>query len=163
MADIPQLFIGRLTYVEPLPALDDVRFERIVRGFAKHYDVTTLDGSRFTFARGEGYLRIGAGDAFGYVDSGIVERLRDRVQPADVAGDNVVAMPPRYNGLKLSFNFRVLLVYWAVSLIAGWLFFGGDWPYWLVGFIAATAASAALVRRSLRAKLAVWLARETWN
>lgn len=70
--DPSQLFVGRLVYVEPVAALDDIRFERIIRGFAQHYEVTTHDAASFSFERGEGYLEISKGDAFGYVDRGTI-------------------------------------------------------------------------------------------
>jgi hypothetical protein len=163
MSDVGQLLIGKLIYEEPFSALDDVRFERVIRGFAQHYDVTTHNASDFSFARGEGYLQISRGDAFGYVDSGRVERLSNAAPPMEAIGGNVVLMPPRYHGLRFTLNIRVLLVYWAFALLVGWLFFGGEWIFWLAGFFVAAAASVALIRRSLRAKLSTWLARESWN
>jgi hypothetical protein len=161
--DLGQLFLGRLVYEEASAALDDVRFERIIRGFAKHYDVTTHSSSLFSFARGEGYLQISRGDAFGYVDSGSIERLSNSPEPMDAPGGNVILMPPRFYGLRFTLNIRVLLIYWAFALVIGWLFFGGDWMFWLVGFVAASTTSIVLIRRSLRAKLDTWLARESWN
>lgn len=78
-------------------------------------------------------------------------------------GGNVILMPPRYHSLRFALNIRVLLVYWAFLLLVGWMFIGGDWMFWLCGFVVATIVSVALVRRSLRGKLGAWLARESWN
>jgi hypothetical protein len=161
--NLGQLLIGRLVYEEPVPALDDVRFERIIRGFARHYDVTTESNTRFSFARGEGYLQISRGDAFGYVDSGSVERLSHITETIDAPGGNVILMPPRFYGLRFALNIRVLMIYWAFVLFLGWMFFAGPWIAWVFGFIAAATLSVVLVRRSLRAKMADWLARGSWN
>ncbi len=161
--DMGQLMLGRVVYEEAVPALDDVRFERIIRGFAQHYEVVTNSSTAFSFARGEGYLQANRGDAFGYVDSGSVERLTNSAEPVEAPGGNVILMPPRFYGLRFSLNIRVLLIYWAFGLLLGWMFFGGEWILWLAGFVAAAVLSITLIRRSLRAKLNQWLARESWN
>lgn len=161
--DLGQLMLGRVVYEEAVPALDDVGFERIIRGFAGHYEVTADSSTAFSFALGEGYLQANRGDAFGYVDSGSVERLTNSADPLEVPGGNVVLMPPRFYGLRFALNIRVLLIYWAFGLLLGWMFFGGQWIFWLAGFVAAATLSITLIRRSLRAKLSQWLARESWN
>jgi hypothetical protein len=161
--DLGQLFAGRLVYDAPVAALDDVRFERIVRGFAQHYEVTHHSASTFSFERGEGYINIGRFDAFGLVDHGSVERLRAVPPEIDGAGGNVILMPTRYAGLHFTLHIRVIMTLWAFGMLSGWIFIRGDWMWWLIGFIAAVTGTIVLIRRSLRAKLGAWLARESWN
>jgi hypothetical protein len=155
--------LGRLVYVEPSPALDDIRFERIVRGFAQHYDVTSHSARSFSFARGEGYLRLDRWDAFGYVDGGHVERLTDNFPEDQEPVGDVVMMPPRFNALRFSFNLRVALAFWVFVLLCGWLLIGGDWMWWLIGLVIAYGMTISVVRRSVRAKLETWLVRASWD
>lgn len=161
--DLGQLFAGRLVYDAPVAALDDVRFERIIRGFERHYLVTNHNATQFSFERGEGYINIGRFDAFGFVDHGSVERLRQAPTAIDGAGSNVILMPSGYVGLRFVLHIRVILALWAVGLLAGWIFIRGDWMLWLIGFVAIVTATIVLIQRSLRAKLNAWLARESWN
>jgi hypothetical protein len=161
--DLGQLFAGRLVYDAPVAALDDVRFERIERGFAQHYEVTSRSTSTFSFERGEGYIKIGRFDAFGLVDYGTIERLRELPPEIEGAGGNVILMPTRYAGLRFVLHIRVIMTLWAFTMLSGWIFIRGDWMWWLIGFIAVVTGTIVLIRRSLRAKLAAWLARESWN
>jgi hypothetical protein len=155
------LLAGRLVYDAPVAALDDVRFERIIRGFAQHYEVTTSSGTKFSFARGEGYLRLDRLDAFGSVDGGSVERLR-RSREADFGG-NVVPLQPQFANLRFTLTIRVILIFWAATALFGWMLFGGDWIFWIAGLCLAYAATIKLIQYSLRQKLTRWLARESWH
>jgi hypothetical protein len=158
------LFTGRLVYDEAWAALDDVRFDRIVQGFAQHYELHSDSANQFSFARGEGYLRLERRDAFGYVDGGTVARLGATPRNETVMeGGNIIIMPPRYGVLRFDFRIRVVLAFWAFALGSGFLFFGGDWLIWLIAFIAAFGATIALIKYSLKRKLKIWLARESWN
>jgi hypothetical protein len=161
--DLGQLFAGRLVYDAPVAALDDVRFERIVRGFGQHYEVTSQSASKFYFERGEGYINIGRFDAFGFVDHGSVERLRELPPEIEGVGGNVILMPKRYAGLRFMLHIRVIMTLWAFVMLSGWIFIRGDWMWWLIGFIAVVTGTIVLIQRSLRRKLADWLARESWN
>ncbi len=157
------LFAGNLVYDEAWAALDDVRFDRIVAGFAQHYNVAQESGSSFSFARGEGYLRLDRWDAFGYVDGGKVTRVRSAPAQSPLGDGNVIMMPPRYGLLRFELGIRVVLTFWAFALGIGYLSAGGDWLWWLIAFIAAYGVTIALIRRSLTKKLKLWLARESWN
>ncbi len=59
--DLPRLFIGTLIYNEPMAALDDLRFERILRGFAGHYLVHPLSQTQFALNGGRGLTDLNAG------------------------------------------------------------------------------------------------------
>ncbi len=72
-------------------------------------------------------------------------------------------MPTRYAGLRFVLQIRVILTLWAFALLSGWIFIRGDWMWWLIGFIGVVSVTISLIRRSLRAKLEAWLARESWN
>lgn len=157
------LFAGNLVYDEAWAALDDVRFDRIVAGFAQHYNVAHDGQASFSFARGEGYLRLDRWDAFGYVDGGKVTRVRSAPAQSPLADGNVILMPPRYGLLRFELGIRVVLAFWAFALGIGYLSAGGDWLWWLIAFIAAYSVTIALIRRSLSKKLKLWLARESWN
>ncbi len=157
------LLKGELRFEVPIGALDDIRFERIVRGFAAHYLITRRDSSGFAFERGEGYVRAGRWDAFGYVDSGTVKRLAQASDTFAELGENVVAFQPRYAGLSCAFNIRVLLIFWVVALAAGGWLIGGPAVVWAFGFLVAIVFTAQLTRTSFQRKLNNWLARESWN
>ncbi len=158
--DLARLFTGTLVYDEPMSALDDARFERIISGFGGHYLVTPRSNVSFSFERGEGFDRFGRWDAFAYVDSGDVTRLRGAAVEIE---PGVSLLPPAWNALRLTLNVRVILIFWAAALIVGWWFSGGDWLFWLIGFLALYGAQVWLIRRSVRAKLRQWLVRESWN
>jgi hypothetical protein len=158
--DLPRLFIGTLIYNEPMAALDDLRFERILRGFAGHYLVHPLSQTQFAFERGEGFDRFERWDAFAYVDGGTVTRLRG-VEPVRIeASGNIRHFPAPWTALRFELNIRVLLIFWAFTLIIARSFVGGDWLFWGLGFLALYGAHIALIRRSLGAKLKRWVARE---
>ena len=159
--DLPRLLIGTLIYEEPLAALDDVRFERILRGFASHYVVHPLSHLQFAFERGEGFDRFERLDAFAYVDGGTVQRLRVRPVEDWSAEGQVVTLPPPWTALRFELNIRVVLIFWALALIIARSFLGGDWLFWGLGFVALYGLHIALIRRSLRAKLKRWVVRET--
>ncbi len=161
--DLRQLARGRLVYDEPIAALDDIRFERILRGFADHYDVSSHSGSLFSFDRGEGYPRFERFDAFAYVDAGTVERLRNLAMADAVVDGNLVMMPPRFSAVRFSFNIRVITIFWAFALFAGWALLRGDLLFWGIGFLALYGLHIGLVAASLRRKLKRWLAKESWN
>jgi hypothetical protein len=57
----------------------------------------------------------------------------------------------------------VILALWLMLFIISYFIVGGDWLYWIFGFFAVYGCHIALVRRSLKAKINQWLARETWN
>ena len=57
----------------------------------------------------------------------------------------------------------MVLIFWALGLIIARSFTGGDWLFWLIGFLTLYGAHVALIGRSLKKKLGRWLARETWN
>lgn len=161
--DLGRLFIGTLDYREPFAALDDVRFERILRGFGGHYVVHPTSHTSFSFERGEGFDTFEKWDAFAYVDGGTVTRLRDQAEVQSDPASNIAILPPPWSGLRFSLNVRVVLIFWALALIIARSFTGGDWLFWLIGFLVLYGAHVALIRRSLRKKLARWLARESWN
>lgn len=161
--DLPRLFLGTLDYTEPMAALDDVRFERILRGFGSHYVVTPVSHTRFAFERGEGFDTFEKWDAFAYVDGGTVTRLRDAFEAEAAPGSNIAILPPPWSALRFTLNIRVVLIFWALGLIIARSFTGGDWLFWLIGFLTLYGAHVALIRRSLKKKLARWLARESWN
>jgi hypothetical protein len=160
--NLPRLFLGTLAYDEPVAALDDARFERVIDGFAGHYLVTPLSNVEFRFERSEGFDRFGRWDAFAYVDGGSVMRLRDRT-PIEGADAKVAVLPPPWFALHFTLSVRVILIFWAAGLALGWFFLGGAWIFWLFGFFGLYGLHIALIRASLRRKLAVWLAREGWN
>lgn len=159
--DLPRLLIGTLIYEEPMAALDDMRFERILRGFASHYVVHPLTQLQFAFERGEGFDRFERLDAFAYVDGGTVQRLRVRPVEDWSAEGQVVTLPPPWTALRFELNIRVVLIFWALALIIARSFIGGDWLFWGLGFVALYGLHIALIRRSLRAKLRKWVVRET--
>ncbi len=161
--DLASLVRGQLVYSVREAALDDVRFERILRGFADHYEVTSHSLSRFDFERGEGYLRAGRFDAFGLVDGGIVERLRDASDANPPALGNVIQFAPRFGWLRFSLNLRVTFAIWTILFIAGFVIVGGDWLAWLVALVGVVTVTIILVQLSLKSKLRRWLARESWN
>jgi hypothetical protein len=150
--DLGSLVRGQLVYSVREPALDDIRFERILRGFADHYEVTSHSLARFDFERGEGYVRAGRFDAFGLVDGGTVERLRDTSESNLPALGNVIQFAPR-------FGFAI----WLILFVAGCVIIGGDWLAWIVALVAVWTATIILVQLSLKSKLRRWLARESWN
>jgi hypothetical protein len=160
--DLLQLFLGRLVYEEPVAALDDVRFERIIRGFGSHYQVTSASNTKFSFERGEGYHRFERLDAFAYVDLGSVERLGVK-GIAPLPDGNVIMMPPRFSSVRFTLQMRVIVAFWAFLFFSGWILIGGDALFWGIGFLIAYAVQAAMTVRSLRAKLTRWLARGSWN
>jgi hypothetical protein len=161
--NLQALVRGELVYVQSWPALDNVRFERIITGFEQHYDVALLSGELFQFTRGEGYLKLEKWDAFGLVDSGSVERLRATRDEEQGPGGNIVMMPSRYTMLRYSLNIRVALIYLAMAVVIGALAIGGSWIFWLFGYFFSIAFIVALVRVSLKRKLKSWLAKESWN
>ncbi len=157
--DLGQLARGMLCYAVAEPALDDVRFDRIERGFGEHYAVARLSANRFTFERTEGYLSAGRWDAFGLVDSGTVERV-GHVREAE---GNVISFAPRHGWLRFSLNLRTTFVMWAMLCLFAAIASNGDWLLWLAGFVAVEVVTIFLVQWSLRRKLRTWLARESWN
>ncbi|RJT22639.1 hypothetical protein D5I55_12475 [Chakrabartia godavariana] len=161
--DIGRLFIGTLDYTLPMAALDDARFERILRGFASHYVVNPHSHTSFAFERGEGFDTFEKWDAFAYVDGGDVTRLRGQREVEAEPGANIAILPPPWTALRFTLNIRVVLIFWALALIIARSFTGGDWLFWLIGFLTLYGAHVALIRRSLKKKLARWLARESWN
>ena len=160
--NIGQLFLGTLAYDEPVAALYDARFERVINGFAGHYLVIPLSNVEFRFERGEGFDRFDRWDAFAYVDGGSVIRLRSRTVMED-ADAKVAVLPPPWSALRFTLSVRVILIFWAAALLLGWFFLGGAWIFWLFGFFGLYGLHIALIRASLRRKLARWLAREGWN
>lgn len=163
--DWRRLADGTLRYEMPWPALDDERFRRIEAGFARHYDVewSSIDG--FRFSRGEGYTKLERWDAFGYVDGGTVERLRAEELSLSEPADNVVALPAGFRAIRFTLNIRVIIIFWAILLIAArfFLFEYSSWLPWIGAFVAIYALHVGLVIASLRRKLARWLARQTWH
>jgi len=162
--DWRRLADGMLVYDTPFAALDGERFERIARGFGHHYLVEWANPDGFSFERGEGYTKLQRWDAFGYVDSGTVERLRNpQVALAD-QGSNVVVLPSGWKAIRFALNIRVILIFWAFLLGALWLFTGVGHPAaWLAGFGLVYAVHVRLIMRSLDRKLAAWMARASWN
>ncbi len=161
--DIKQIFLGRLVYDMPIAALDDVRFERIRRGFGQHYLLPLNSPNMFSFERGEGFLSFGRTDAFAAIDKGEIIRLRTESPDPLSAGENVFAFRPIYGALNCTLNIRVILALWLMLFIISYFVVGGDWLFWIVGFFAVYGIHIALVRRSLKAKINGWLARESWN
>ncbi|MBB5687091.1 hypothetical protein [Sphingobium boeckii] len=160
--DWRRLADGTLVYEKPFAALDGERFERIARGFGEHYDTQWLSPDSFSFARGEGYTRLERWDAFGYVDGGTVERLRNEELPA--LGDNIAVLPAGWKAIRFALNMRVILIFWAFLLLMARLFTGeGHVALWLGGFILIYALHVMLIMRSLDGKLATWMARKSWN
>ncbi|MFM7028684.1 MAG: hypothetical protein ACKOXK_08430 [Chakrabartia sp.] len=160
--DLARLLIGTLIYNEPMAALDDMRFERVLRGFASHYVVHPVSQLQFAFERGEGFDRFERWDAFAYVDGGTVMRLRQAL-PEDEGGEasGVVRLPRPWIALRFELNIRVVLIFWALALIVARSFVGGDWMFWGLGFLVLYGGHIALIRRSLKKKLRRWVARET--
>jgi hypothetical protein len=161
--DIKQIFLGKLIYDMPIPALDEVRFERIRRGFGQHYLLPLNSPNMFSFERGEGFLSFGRTDAFAAIDKGEVTRLRSAGPDRMDAGENVFAFRPLYGALHCDLNIRVILALWLMLFIISYFVVGGDWLFWIVGFLAVYGVHITLVRRSLKAKISGWLARESWN
>lgn|GEM_PF-1425059 len=166
--DWTRLPLGQIAWELEWPALDDVRFERVVDGFATHYAVTRRSTDIFDFERGEGFDRFGRLDAFAYVDSGRVQRLR--AAPVELAalagaGGSITAFPAGWRALAFTLNIRVALIFWAVALVATKLIFApwSSWAWWLLGFAFVYAVYVRLAMRSLRAKLETWLRRDSWN
>lgn len=161
--DLAQLVRGTLSYGLREPALDDIRFERILRGFAEHYDIVGNSHSRFSFERGEGYMKSRALDLFSLVDAGSVERVRDPGDNPIMGEGNVVPFLPRYGWLRLTLSMRATFILWSVIILAGWLLIGGGWLYWLVALVAGWTTAIVIVQRSLKRMLRHWLSRESWN
>lgn len=165
--DWTKLPFGILVWQLEWPALDDARFERIVDGFSGHYVVSRTSSEAFDFERGEGFDRFGRFDAFTYVDSGRVERLRAApvALTAAGAGGSVTAFPAGWRAIAFTLNIRVLLIFWAAGLIGAKLLLApwSSWVWWLCGFAFVYAIYAKLAMRSLRAKLERWLRRDSWN
>lgn len=161
--DLGRLFIGTLDYTLPMAALDDARFERILHGFGSHYVVNPHSYTSFAFERGEGFDKFEKWDAFAYVDGGTVTRLREEREVEATPGSNIAILPPPWSALRFTLNIRVVLIFWALALIIARSFTGGDWLFWLIGFLTLYGAHVALIRRSLKKKLGRWLAREGWN
>jgi hypothetical protein len=158
--DVNELVRGRLSYAVREAALDDVRFERVRNGFAAHYLVHDLGANRFSFERGEGYLRAGRFDAFGLVDGGQVERVREA---APLSEGNVIAFAPIHGWLRYSLDIRTTLIVWAFVVFFVAFGFGADWLLSLAALVAIWVATIVLVQASLRKKVQAWLARESWN
>jgi hypothetical protein len=161
--DFGALVRGRLIYEEEWAALDDVRFDRVASGFSQHYLVTRETPSRFTFSRGEGYLKLERWDAFGYVDGGMVERLRDGPERPEPLRENVLPFQPLYARLRFDFRIHAVLIWWLGGLLFGAMAVGGDWLFWGAGFVCVYLGTVLLIRRSLKKKLKLWLARTSWN
>ena len=159
--DLPRLLVGTLIYQEPMAALDDMRFERILRGFSSHYVVHALSQWQFAFERGEGFDRFERLDAFAYVDGGTVQRLRAAPLEEWTAAGQVVQLPPPWTALRFELNIRVVLIFWALAFLIARSFIGGDWLFWGLGFVSLYGLHIALIRRSLRAKLKRWVVRGT--
>jgi hypothetical protein len=157
--DMGQLARGMLCYAVREPALDDVRFDRIIAGFSDHYAVSRQSSNRFSFERTEGYLSVGRFDAFGLVDGGTVERVGEERE----ADGNVITFAPRYGWLRLTLNLRTTFMMTVLIFIFAGIAKGGDWLWWLVGLIASLTVTISIVQASLRRKLRRWLARESWN
>ena len=157
--DLPRLLFGTLIYEEPMAALDDGRFERIVSGFASHYVIHPMSQFQFAFERGEGFDRFERWDAFAYVDGGTVQRLRGVEEVQVETTGNIRRFPAPWAALRFELNIRVVLIFWALALIIARSFVGGDWLFWGIGFAALYGMHIALIRRSLRAKLKKWVAR----
>lgn len=158
--DLGELVRGRLNYAVREAALDDVRFDRIRAGFAAHYLVHDLGANRFSFERGEGYLRAGRFDAFGLVDSGTVERVREG---APVSDGNVIAFAPLNGWLRYTLDIRTTLIVWAFVVFFVAFGMGADWLLSLATLVAIWVVTIVLVQASLRKKVRIWLARESWN
>ncbi len=157
--DMGQLARGMLCYNVHEPALDDVRFERIINGFEEHYAVSRLSSNRFSFERTEGYLRAGRFDAFGLVDGGSVERVGEAWE----SDGNVISFAPRNSWLRFTLNLRATFMIWLLLFLFAAFARGGDWLLWLAAFIAVEALTVLLVQWSLKQKLRTWLARTSWN
>jgi hypothetical protein len=162
--DLAQVFLGRLVFSLPTPAMDDVRFERVLRGFGAHYLISETSGSRFAFERGEGFVKFDRFDPFAAIDRGEVERLRTaRGVHEGGEGSNIVAFAPRFAALHFRLSVQVMYAVWLLLAIFGFLGAGGDPLYWLIGFLGVYGGNIALVRISLKRKLSLWLTRESWN
>jgi len=163
--DWARLLTGVLAYEQPFAALDGERFERIARGFAGHYEIEWLGPDRFGFARGEGYTPLPRLDAFGYVDRGTVTRLRNEEIAIDDAPANVAVLPAGWRAIGFTLSMRVVLIFWAFLIAALYFALFDHTPalYWIGGFVLIAALYIALVVRSLDAKLARWMARESFN
>jgi hypothetical protein len=159
--DLGALVKGRLVYAVREPALDDIRFERILRGFADHYDITAHGQTGFSFERGEGYLKAGRFDAFALVDGGRVDRIRE---PRPESEGNVVVLAPRFGWLRYDLNVRTTLAILAmISFIGAAVGSFDHFAGWIGGFATSVAATVLVVQWSLRRKLRDWLARQSWN
>jgi hypothetical protein len=161
--DLGQILLGKLNYAIPVPALDDARFDRIRWGFGQHYLLPLTSPNMFSFERGEGFLSFERFDPFAAIDKGEVTRLKTESRDPLESGDNVFAFRPLYGALYFSLNIRVILALWLMLFIISSFIVGGDWLYWIFGFFTVYGLHIALVRRSLKAKIGEWLARESWN
>jgi hypothetical protein len=124
--------------------------------------VTSESGSAFSFERGEGYHRFERLDAFAYVDRGRVERLAGPTM-VPITGDNVIMMPPRFSAVRFTLHMRVIIAFCAFATFSGWMLIGGDALFWGIGFLALCALQVTLTVRSLKQKLARWMAPGSWN
>jgi hypothetical protein len=163
--DLAQVFLGKLVFALNTPAMDDVRFERVLRGFGGHYLVNPHSGSRFSFERGEGFVKFDKFDPFAAIDRGEVERLHSVRGVDEKLGENsnVIAFAPRFGGLHFRLGVQVMYAVWLLLAIFGFIAVGGDPMWWIVGFLTVYGVNIALVRISLRRKINRWLAPETWN
>lgn len=163
--DWKTVLTGIVAYEQPFAALDGERFDRIERGFSSHYEVQRVSPDAFAFTRGEGYSRLPRLDAFGYVDRGRVERVRNaETELPDIAA-NIAVLPAGWRAIRFTLDIRVLLIFWAALLLGLKMFALPEIPIpaWLAGFAAIWALHGWLVMRSLDNKLRSWMARSTWN
>jgi hypothetical protein len=163
--DWKTVLTGIVAYEQPFAALDGERFERIERGFSSHYDVQRVSSDAFAFTRGEGYSRLPRWDAFGYVDRGRVERVRNAETELPDVATNVAVLPAGWKAIRFTLDIRVVLIFWAALLLGLRFFVLPDTPIpaWLTGFGVIWALHGWLVMRSLDGKLHNWMARPSWN
>ena len=135
--DSGRLIGGVLSYRIAAPGLNPAAFERIVDGLADRFEVTRRASTSVLFERGEGFERPRS-DPFRSVDGGGV----------GLEG----------GGLAVTLSIRSQLGFLTFGVVAVWLigFHDSNPLWWAIGWAAACALSAELVRRRVGRQLREW-------
>ena len=136
--DSGRLLGGVLSYRIAAPGLDPAAFGRIVSGLEERFDVTRRASTSAVFERGEGFERPRS-DPFRSVDGGSVELLSE--------------------GLAVTLSMRSQLGFLTFGVVAVWLigFHDSNPLWWAIGWAAACAWSAEVVRRRVGRRFREWV------